>query len=220
MFSIIRRLFNKFRRKYREIKIWREHRDLTWYHLNNDGDIIVDGTETHGVPLIHKYDKECTLHIGRYCSIAAGCQIILGGNHHIKWASTYAFYKEQQIFTAFSGLGEAVSMNHGNITIGNDVWMGRNVTILPGTNIGHGAVIGAGSVVAGNIPPYCIAVGNPCRVVRSRFSESQVKQLLEIAWWNWPHEKINEKLHLICSEDIDAFINDSLADIQANGGGK
>lgn len=146
------------------------------------------------------------MHIGRYCSIAAGCQIVLGGNHHTKWISTYAFYQELDKFPAFSDLGEGNNVHHGNIIIGNDVWIGRNVLILPGCNIGNGAVIGAGAVVAGNIPPYSIAVDNPCRVVRSRFTKRQIKLLEDIAWWNWPYEKINENLHLICSDNIESFI--------------
>lgn len=199
-------LFKRLLSKYKKIKIWRKYGNKTFYHINNGLNVFVDGVETYGVPIIHQYDKSCILHIGRYCSIAAGCQIILGGNHHTKWISTYAFYQEADKFPAFSNLGQENSINHGNIKIGNDVWIGRNVMILPGTHIGDGAVIGAGSIVAGNIPPYSIAVGNPCRVVRSRFTESQIRMLEDIAWWNWSYEKINANLHLICNENIELFI--------------
>lgn len=67
---------------------------------------------------------------------------------------------------------------------------------------------GGGSVVAGKIPPYSIAVGNPCKVVKSRFSEEQIASLEKIRWWDWEYDKIDRKLHLICSEDIDSFIRD------------
>ncbi|MDO5089038.1 MAG: sugar O-acetyltransferase [Leptotrichiaceae bacterium] len=52
------------------------------------------------------------------------------------------------------------------ITIGNNVWIGANVTILPGVSIGDNSVIGAGSVVTKNIPENVVAVGNPCKVIR------------------------------------------------------
>lgn len=193
--------------KYKKWKLWSRYGNHTFYHLNNNETIFIDGVETYGVPMIHQYDKNCILRIGRYCSIAAGCQIILGGNHHTNWVSTYAFYQEPDKFPRFSELGESNSTNHGDINIGNDVWIGRNVMILPGSTIGDGAVIGAGSTVAGKIPPYSIAVGNPCRVVKRRFSEEHIEKLEEIAWWNWSYEKINENIHLICNDDIEHFIN-------------
>lgn len=59
--------------------------------------------------------------------------------------------------------GYAVTMNRGNIIIGNDVWLGQGCKILAGSRIGDGAVIGAGSVVAGKIPPYAIVIGNPLK---------------------------------------------------------
>lgn len=200
-------LFKRLASKYKKWKLWSKYGNHTFFHLDNKETIIIDGVETHGVPIVHQYDNSCVLHIGRYCSIAAGCQIILGGNHHTNWVSTYAFYQEPDKFPRFSELGQENSVSHGNISIGNDVWIGRNVTILPGATIGDGAVIGAGSVVAGKIPPYSVAVGNPCRVARCRFTEEQVKKLEKIAWWNWPYEKINDNLHLICSDNIEMFAN-------------
>ena len=56
----------------------------------------------------------------------------------------------------------------GDVVIGNNVWIGDKVSILPGVHIGDGCVIGANSVVTKDIPAYCIAVGNPCRIVKQR----------------------------------------------------
>jgi carbonic anhydrase/acetyltransferase-like protein (isoleucine patch superfamily) len=98
------------------------------------------------------------------------------------------------------------STTKGDVTIGNDVWIGQNVIILSGVTIGNGAVIGTGSVVAGKIPPYAIAVGNPARVVKSRFTEKQVNDLLQICWWDWPTHKIKKHLNLLMSGDIDALV--------------
>lgn len=69
--------------------------------------------------------------------------------------------------------------------------------VLPGVRIGDGAVIGARSVVAGDIPPYAVAVGNPARIVRYRFDEATIAALLELAWWSWPAERITEALPAI-----------------------
>lgn len=52
------------------------------------------------------------------------------------------------------------------ITIGEDCWLGGNVTILPGVTIGKGAVVGAGSVVTKDVPPESVVVGNPARVIK------------------------------------------------------
>ncbi|MGI8933218.1 MAG: hypothetical protein ACR2FS_04005, partial [Phormidesmis sp.] len=69
-------------------------------------------------------------------------------------------------------------------------WIGDNVIVLPGVRIGEGAVIGAGSVVAKEIPPCSVAVGSPARVIRQRFSDRTIEQFMSIQWWNWPLEKI------------------------------
>lgn len=90
----------------------------------------------------------------------------------------------------------------GDTIVENDVWIGQNVTIMPGSHIGDGAIIGANSTVAGNIPPYSVAVGNPCRVVRMRFDEETVNYLLNLKWWNWDAETIFENLEALTSANI------------------
>ena len=81
--------------------------------------------------------------------------------------------------------------------IGNDVWVGERVTFLPGARVGDGAIIGAGAVVAGVVPAYAVAVGNPCRVVKKRFDEQTIRRLLEIRWWDWPAETIFANLEAL-----------------------
>lgn len=68
----------------------------------------------------------------------------------------------------------------GDTVVGNDVWIGQRVTVLPGVHIGDGAIIGANAVVASDIPPYTIAAGNPCRVIRPRFSPELTEYLLAL----------------------------------------
>lgn len=76
------------------------------------------------------------------------------------------------------------------ITIGHDVWIGRNAVLLGGITIGHGAIVGAYSVVASDVPPYAVVVGNPAQVKRYRFDADTVAGLLQIAWWYWPDATI------------------------------
>jgi acetyltransferase-like isoleucine patch superfamily enzyme len=79
------------------------------------------------------------------------------------------------------------------IDIGSDVWIGRNVVLLGGITIGHGAIIGAYSVVARDVHPYEVVIGNPVRTLRYRFGPDTITALLRIAWWDWPDAVIAER---------------------------
>ena len=121
-------------------------------------------------------------HIGSFCSIANGV-IIGGGMHPIQWVSTSpVFYKGRDSVKAkFSEFErEPIKTTY----IGNDVWIGQNVLIKQGVNIGHGSVIGMGSIVTKDIEPYTICAGNPARVIRKRFDDKIIKELLNTCWWN------------------------------------
>lgn len=202
---MVKRIIKRYLDWRHKCRIWKKHGNHTKYHLT--GETFDIGEWTYGVPTIHQYDNETKLKIGKFCSIAAGVQIVLGGNHHTNWVSTYAFYQENQEFTKWGGeVNDKRYKLRGDIIIGNDVWIGRNAMILSGANIGDGAVIGAGAVVAGTIPPYAIAIGNPAKVIKYRFPSEQIEKLLSIKWWDWSTKKIDEQLPLICSPQIDDFI--------------
>jgi acetyltransferase-like isoleucine patch superfamily enzyme len=94
------------------------------------------------------------------------------------------------------------------INIGNDVFIGMNVTILDGITIGDGAVIGAGAVVSKNIPPYAIAVGNPIKIIKYRFDENTISNLLIIKWWNFKEERLKEVENYF--KDVEGFIKNNL----------
>lgn len=81
----------------------------------------------------------------------------------------------------------------GQILIENDVWIGHGATILGGVTIHNGAVVGAGAVVTKDVPPYAIVAGNPAKIVKYRFGESEVRALLDIAWWNWEPDTIKRR---------------------------
>ena len=88
-----------------------------------------------------------------------------------------------------------VTKRKGQIIIGNDVWIGNNVIIMSGVRVGDGAIIGAGAVIAKDVPCYAVVVGNPGRVIRYRYSQEQVRQLLQIRWWTWSDEKLAANRH-------------------------
>ena len=92
--------------------------------------------------------------------------------------------------------------HRGDITIGHDVWIRHGATVLPGAAVGHGAVVGAGAVVGGDVPPYAIVVGNPARVVRLRFADEQIADMVALAWWDWPIERITRHARLLATGDV------------------
>jgi acetyltransferase-like isoleucine patch superfamily enzyme len=148
------------------------------------------------------------LKIGKFCSFAYGCHILLGGDHRTDWVTTYRFpaYAPFNKSLACTSLQNDSVTSRGDVVIGNDVWIGTDCLILSGVTIGDGAVIGAGSVVRRELPPYSIAYGNPARVIGKRFSDDIIEKLLEIKWWDWEIEKIIEALPLLLSENIEKFI--------------
>jgi len=143
--------------------------------------------------------------IGKFCAIARGCEFIMNGaNHPNKGFSTYPFY----IFG--NGWEKAAPQPSdlpykGDTIIGNDVWLGYEATIMPGVEIGHGAIVAAKSVVTRDVAPYSIVGDNPAQPIRQRFDDATVQALLEIAWWDWEIEKITHNLDRILAADLDAL---------------
>jgi acetyltransferase-like isoleucine patch superfamily enzyme len=164
------------------------------------------GEYTYGVPSV--LSPGGRLNIGKFCSIGSGVTIFLGGDHATEAVTTYPLlsaFPQDGITDDNKGIG-----SHDDVTIGNDVWIGHGATILGNVKIGDGAVIGAMAVVASDIPPYAVAVGNPARVIKYRFDENTINKLLELRWWNWPLEKIKAKKETIMSTPQELLLkNDS-----------
>ncbi|WP_158827055.1 CatB-related O-acetyltransferase [Mucilaginibacter lacusdianchii] len=146
--------------------------------------------------------------IGKFCAIASGVKFIMNGaNHELKPISTFPFF----IFgNGWEQMLDEVEMDgkfpyKGDTIVGNDVWIGNGATILPGVRIGNGAIIASEAVVTKDIPDYAIVGGNPARVIRKRFADTDIERLLDIAWWNWTAEQITTHLKLINSNNIDAL---------------
>jgi virginiamycin A acetyltransferase len=83
------------------------------------------------------------------------------------------------------------SSEKGNITIGNDVWIGYRATIIGEVTIGDGAIIGAGALVVDDVPPYAVVGGVPAKVIKYRFEKNQIDSLLKIKWWNWDNKEMS-----------------------------
>lgn len=163
-----------------------------------------DGAEEFERHVTHHYaflgDR---LIIGKFCAIAKGVEFVMNGaNHRMGSVTTYPFNIMgngwEKATPALSDLPFK-----GDTVVGNDVWIGENVTILPGVHIGDGAIIAACAVVAKDVPPYTIVGGNPAKAIRKRFDDELIAYLLELKWWNWPAEKIFENMDTLCSADLE-----------------
>ncbi|MFO0773137.1 MAG: CatB-related O-acetyltransferase [Nitrospiraceae bacterium] len=160
------------------------------------------GDWTYGTPTIPYNTDGARLQLGRFCSIAGGVTIFTGNEHHAEWVSTYPFH----LLGVEGASLPPASHSKGDVVVGHDVWIGSDVLILSGVTIGNGAVIAARAVVTKDIPPYAIAAGVPARVVKFRFPQTTIDALQQIAWWDWPIEKIRAAAPHLMSGDIDGFI--------------
>lgn len=174
--------------------------DYTMYNdFVNDPALFEKNNVLYHYPINH--DR---LVIGKFCSIACGARFLFNSaNHTMGSLSTYPF----PLFFEEWGLDRTdVAQawdNKGDIVIGNDVWIGYEAVIMVGVTIGDGAVIGARAVVTKDVPPYTIVGGVPARPIRLRFLQQTVDALLELAWWDWPKERIAANLRWIQSGRID-----------------
>ncbi len=158
--------------------------------------------------------------IGDYTTIAKNCNISnctigaftsIGPNfccnfgiHPTHALTTCAMFYSPSRINGYSFVNEPKIVETKHSTIGNDVFIGANVTVLDGITIGDGAVIGAGAVVSKDIPPYAIAVGCPIRIIKYRMTESQIAAMQRIQWWNWDDERLQDVERMF--DDVEEFI--------------
>ncbi|MEL6867097.1 MAG: CatB-related O-acetyltransferase [Bacteroidota bacterium] len=142
--------------------------------------------------------------IGKFCMIASDVTFIMNGANHLSTAiSAYPF----NIFGkdwAHAMEGKQYPMK-GDTVVGNDVWLGYGATIMPGVNIGDGAIVATKAVVTKDVAPYSIVGGNPAQEIRKRFSEEQIELLLAIAWWDWPIEKITAHVQDLTGAQVEVL---------------
>lgn len=156
-----------------------------------------------GIAILQKINP---ISIGNFCSIARDVSI-QEYNHNSKKISTYYIgsniFKEQW---------ENENVSKGPIVIGNDVWIGAGCRILSGSNIGHGCVVAANSVVNNTFPPFSIIGGIPAKIIGYRFDEELRNRLIELSWWDWDLDKIKENKFLFIDEITLELLNQYQAD--------
>lgn len=151
--------------------------------------------------------------IGRYCSIACDVKTISGSHPTRDFVSTHPAFFSVMKQAGFSYVSQNsyeenqfVDDDRHLVEIGNDVWIGSDVILLPGIHIGDGAIIAAGAVVCRDVSPYSIVGGVPAKEIRKRFTEDQISRLLEIKWWNRDESWL--KQHVKLFEDIYCFLEE------------
>ena len=158
--------------------------------------------------------------IGRYCNINDTARVVV--NHSLDLVSIHAGlleyngwgtekeYRQKRIYIDKYGKHrdncwkyyDKPTRKNPPVNIGNDVWIGQNVVILPGVTINDGAVCAAGAVVTHDVPPYTIVGGVPAKTIRKRYSDEIIEKLLKIRWWDWPEEKIRENIEYFYQPEV------------------
>lgn len=174
------------------------------------------GEYTYGTLNVVSYGNKCErLEIGKYCSIAGEVKFLLSGEHDYRRISTFPFSR-----AILKREPEAICK--GPIIVEDGVWIGYGCIILSGVRIGTGAVIGAGSVVCKDVPPYAIYAGG--RIIGNRFNESITEKLLEFPFPMMSKEEIAQKIDILESHvddgNVDAFIAKIMNGVSAHDHGK
>lgn len=146
------------------------------------------GNATYGTINVYNDLKERRLLIGHYCSIGPNVLFILGLDHPVNRISSYPFN------TFFDNVGKVDAISKGDIILDDDVWIGAGATIMSGVHIGQGAVIAAGAVVTKDVPPYAIVGGVPAKVIKYRFTEDMIEELLKVDYSQLDEHMIREHI--------------------------
>ena len=142
--------------------------------------------------------------IGKFCSLASGVQFMMGGTqaHNTTWISNFPMDVLEDDFDQFESAPPKAFQKKGDTRIRNDVWIGKSALIMQGVTIGNGAIIGARAVVTKDVGPYEIWAGNPARCIRKRFTDHEIQWLQELAWWDWPIDKIKRHIPYLRSGNV------------------
>lgn len=170
--------------------------------------MLIAEQPTYAPMRIYTQGGDPPVRIGRYCSINETVTLMPGSEHPLDAVTTFHFYWGMR-----EGEPEA-GLSRGPITVGNDVWIGRDVLVLSGVTINHGAAVAARAVVTKDVAPYEIVGGVPARHIGWRFDEQTRGELQKIAWWEWPVETVVAHRAQLCGR------GDAVVDFIARHGGK
>lgn len=140
--------------------------------------------------------------IGPFCSIAGDVTIGLGAHPTSMVSTNPVFYDNEQPLPRFFTKSRQFTQALPKTVIGPDVWIGQGVMVKAGVQIGAGAIIGAGSIVTKDIAPYVVAAGNPCRLIRQRFSQSISQRLLASRWWELSDSRLEQLVQLFSHPEL------------------
>lgn len=147
--------------------------------------------------------------IGNFCSVS--WNVTIGGaNHDYKKITTHSFLYNNADKIRPDNIPPAYNRFTDICEVGSDVWIGTGAVVLRGVRIHDGAVIGAGTIVTKDVPPYAVVVGNPGKIIKYRFSEKIINDLLKIKWWEWEDSKITENYKFFETELSESIINELL----------
>lgn len=178
--------------------------------ITNPNIVVGDYTYYDDFENVRNFEKNVKYHfdfigdkliIGKFCMLASGVTFIMNGANHLsKSISSFPF--------AIFGKDWSNAMDNksypfkGDTRIGNDVWLGYQAMILPGVEIGDGAIIASNSTVVKDVEPYTVVGGNPAKVIKKRFPDAVIDELLKLQWWNWDIKKITAHIRNLTSGNI------------------
>ena len=143
--------------------------------------------------------------VGRFSSI--GPHFICGyGAHPTNLVTTSPVFYSTRKQCGVSFTDADLYVEQRQTTIENDVWIGTRAFVREGVRIGNGAIIAAGAVVVADVPDYAMMGGVPAKLIRYRFPEEAIRELLEIEWWNWPEEQLRAAQPLLSQPDVNSFL--------------
>jgi phosphonate metabolism protein (transferase hexapeptide repeat family) len=177
------------------------------HHVEVHEQVSVRGSSIGDYSYLQEYVSVLNTDMGRFCAIAAMCR--LGApNHPYKRISQHRFTYTPEYYwpetTRDAAFFDARASDR--VTIGNDVWCGHGVTLLPGIKVGDGAVCAAGAIVTKDVAPFAIVAGVPARPIGRRFDERLSRRLQELAWWNWSDATIREAMLDFRHMSVEAFL--------------
>lgn len=158
--------------------------------------------------------------IGNFCEISPGCRVNFG-RHPINYLTPHSMFYGGGGWNVRPDWAKPLPDSYNQmppISIGNDVWIGVDCKIMSGVTIGDGAIIGTGSLVTKDVPPYAVVGGVPARIIKYRFPKDVIDLLLEIKWWNWDDETISENLDFFHKENLTVEMIKTLLDSALTGG--